>query len=229
MLEVAIRSKTYRTASGEDLAVLRDVDFTVRPAEFVCITGPSGAGKTTLLRLILGIDADFQGSIRSPDGRIAAVFQEPRLLSWRTVEDNLRLALPHDLAGTQLSPLLELLGLGGTEKLYPDELSLGMARRVALARAFAVQPALLILDEPFVSLDDTTATRLRHVLIDIWSARPATVLMVTHNLREALELADRIFVLSPRPGTILADHRLDTPRQDRTQEWIEHTMSDLVR
>lgn len=229
MLDVAITSKTYRTARGEPLSALSGVAFKVSPGKFVCLTGPSGCGKTTTLKLILGLDKDFEGRIGLPAGRVAAVFQEPRLLPWRSVEDNVRLAMPEELAAVQLTALFDLLGLAGTEKLYPGELSLGMARRVALARAFALQPALLTLDEPFVSLDDETASRLRGLLMQVWSARPTTALMVTHNLREAVELADRIIVLSPRPGRIVAEHRIDIPRTERTPVVVERLMQSLFR
>ena len=182
MLDVAIMSKSYAVANGGALEALGAVAFAIQPGEFVCLTGPSGAGKTTILRLILGLDDRFEGVISRPEGRLAAVFQEPRLLPWRTVEDNLRLALPGELASTNLDDLLEQLGLGGAANLYPGELSLGMARRVAVARALALKPSLLTLDEPFASLDDATAARLRGLLIQAWSARPSAVLMVTHIL-----------------------------------------------
>ena len=136
--------------------------------------------------------------------RIAAVFQEPTLLPWRTVEQNVRLALPKSLRDADLDGLFDTLGLSGMRTLFPSELSLGLARRAALARAFATEPAVLFLDEPFVSLDEPTAERLRHLLLAVWSARPTTALMVTHNLREALMLSDRIIVLSPRPAHVSA-------------------------
>ncbi|TGT34808.1 ATP-binding cassette domain-containing protein, partial [Mesorhizobium sp. M8A.F.Ca.ET.165.01.1.1] len=126
--------------------------------------------------------------------RIAAVFQEPTLLPWRTVEQNVRLALPKDLRTKNLDGLFASLGLTGMRSLYPAELSLGLARRAALARAFATEPAVLFLDEPFVSLDGRTAEQLRRLLLAVWSARPTTALMVTHNLTEALTLSDRIIV-----------------------------------
>lgn len=227
MLDVDLQSKTYRTARGENLQALDAVKFAVAPGEFVCLTGPSGSGKTTTLRLILGLDTQFDGTILRPEGSVAAVFQEPRLLPWRSVEDNVRLALPQAIADSELNGLFELLGIEGTSKLFPGELSLGMARRVAIARAFALQPALLTLDEPFVSLDDATAARLRKLLMTVWSARPTAALMVTHNLREAVELADRILVMSPRPGTILNEHHIDTPRAERTPAMIDETISRL--
>lgn len=225
MLDLAIKSKSYRTARGQALPALGKVEFTVAPGEFVCLTGPSGCGKTTLLKLILGLDADFEGTIEKPDGRMAAVFQEPRLLPWRSVEDNVRLALPEDLSGAELTALFGTLGIAGTERLYPGELSLGMARRVALARAFALEPALLLLDEPFVSLDDATADRLRQLLMDVWSARPTAALMVTHNLREAAELADRIVLLSDRPGHVVGITPIVTPRGQRDHKTVDEIVA----
>lgn len=227
MLDVDIQSKTYRTARGGALQALGAVKFAVAPGEFVCLIGPSGCGKTTTLRLILGLDTNFEGAITRPKGSMAAVFQEPRLLPWRSVEDNVRLALPEQIADAELANLFELLGIEGAGKLYPGELSLGMARRVAIARAFALKPALLTLDEPFASLDESTAARLRKVLMTVWSARPTAALMVTHNLREAVELADRILVMSPRPGRILAEHRIELPRAERTAAMIDETIVRL--
>jgi NitT/TauT family transport system ATP-binding protein len=221
MLDLDIRSKSYRTTSGKELPALGLVTFSVAPGEFVCLTGPSGCGKTTLLKLILGLDSDFKGTIERPTGRMAAVFQEPRLLPWRSVEENVRLAMPPEFGATSFTDLFETLGLAGTEKLFPGELSLGMARRVALARAFALEPALLLLDEPFVSLDDSTAERLRRLLMEVWSARPTAALMVTHNLREAAELADRIVLLSGRPGHVESVTPIGAPRGERSPAVID--------
>ena len=214
---------------GVSITALRDLSFEVRQGEFACLLGPSGCGKTTTLRILLGLDKDFSGSFQLPEGgsdRIAAVFQEPTLLPWRTVEQNVRLALPQQPAGTPTSTaLFGSLGLAGMRSLFPSELSLGLARRAALARAFATEPAILLLDEPFVSLDEQTAERLRHLLLAVWSARPTTVLMVTHNLREALMLSDRIVVLSPRPAHVLGVFDVRLPRQYRNPQ----VMSDLLR
>lgn len=227
MLEVDIRSKAYRTAFGEPLPALGRVAFTVAPGEFVCLTGPSGCGKTTTLRIVLGLDRDFEGTVRRPSGRMAAVFQEPRLLPWRTVEQNLRLALPDELTGTDLAPLLASLGLAETGNLYPGELSLGMARRVALARALATQPSLVLMDEPFASLDEATADRMRALLPTYLEARSTGVLMVTHNLREAAQLGDRIVTLSPRPGEVVSDIAIDTPRERRDARVIDDIVARI--
>jgi NitT/TauT family transport system ATP-binding protein len=197
---------------------LRDLSFEVRQGEFACLFGPSGCGKTTTLRILLGLDTDFSGAFDLPQGgsnRVAAVFQEPTLLPWRTVEQNVRLALPKERRDADLAWLFDVLGLDEMRALYPSELSLGMARRAALARAFAVEPAILFLDEPFVSLDEETAEKLRDLLMTVWSARPTTALMVTHNLTEALRLSDRIIVLSPRPAHVLGIFDVPAPRHER--------------
>lgn len=228
MLDVSIQSKSYPIAGGGRLQALGEVSFTVEKGEFVCLTGPSGCGKTTTLRLVLGLERDFEGRIERGEGRVAAAFQEPRLLPWRTVEQNIRLALPPELATTDIEPLYGELGLSGAGRLYPGELSLGMARRASLARAFAVQPSLLLLDEPFVSLDEATAARLRLLLMKVWRARPMAALMVTHNLREAAELADRIVVFSARPGRVVGIHSIAAPRGDRDAATIDAILRDVA-
>ncbi|MER9657134.1 ATP-binding cassette domain-containing protein [Mesorhizobium sp. M0152] len=227
-LKVDIAEKTFRSARGVSVPALRGLSFEVRQGEFACLLGPSGCGKTTTLRILLGLDKDFSGSFQLPQGgsnRIAAVFQEPTLLPWRTVEQNVRLALPKGLSAKNLDELFDSLGLTGMRSLYPTELSLGLARRAALARAFANEPAVLFLDEPFASLDERTALRLRHLLLSVWSARPTTALMVTHNLREALMLSDRIIVLAPQPSHVLGVFDVRLPRQHRNPR----VMSDLLR
>lgn len=228
-LRVAIEEKTFLSADGGNVETIRGLAFEARAGAFTTLIGPSGCGKTTTLRLILGLDAEFRGTIARPTdgGRIAAVFQEPRLLPWRDVETNVRLALPKAMRSRDLAPLFETLGLAGMERRFPGELSLGLARRAALARAFALEPALLLLDEPFVSLDEETATRLRALLIEVWSARPTTALMVTHNLREAVELSDRIVFLSPRPARVRGIEDIATPRTERDRTWREATLARL--
>jgi NitT/TauT family transport system ATP-binding protein len=207
---------------------LRGLSFEVRQGEFACLLGPSGCGKTTTLRILLGLDQEFSGSYRLPEGgsnRIAAVFQEPVLLPWRTVEQNVRLALSPGMREMDLDELFAILGLSTMRSLYPSELSLGLARRAALARAFATEPAILLLDEPFASLDEQTADRLRRLLMTVWSARPTTALMVTHNLREALLLADRVIVLSPRPAHVLGIFHAEIARQARDTRALDELVS----
>ncbi|TCN24700.1 ABC transporter ATP-binding protein [Sinorhizobium americanum] len=229
-LKVDIAEKTFRSAEGVTIVALRGLCFEVRQGEFACLLGPSGCGKTTTLRILLGLDRQFSGSYQLPEGgsnRVAAVFQEPVLLPWRTVEQNVRLALVPRLRDRDLDWLFDILGLSAMRALYPSELSLGLARRAALARAFATEPAILFLDEPFTSLDERTADKLRQLLMRVWAARPTTALMVTHNLREALLLADRIVVLSPRPAHVLGIFDVGLPRHLREAASLDQLVSEF--
>jgi NitT/TauT family transport system ATP-binding protein len=215
-LDVDIKRKCYRKASGGEFQVLGDVALTIGSGEIAALIGPSGCGKTTLLRIIVGLDADFDGTVRLPaHGRLGVVFQEPRLLPWRTVEDNVRLAAAQ-ASDAALDTLFGTLGLAAHRRHYPSELSLGQARRVALARAFAVEPELLVLDEPFVSLDAELATRLRGELAELVARRPVTTLLVSHDVDEVIGLADRIFLLSGSPARVLADMAIQNPRSARS-------------
>ncbi len=202
ILDVQIARKVVSGRSGPRV-VIEGLRFTLGPNEIVALVGPSGCGKTTLLRLVGGLDAAYDGSIRwstaGPPG-IGTVFQEPRLLPWRTVRQNIDLVRPPDPAVA--AQLLGVLGLGGCLDLYPPALSLGMARRVAIARAFAVLPEILLLDEPFVSLDPAMAEQGRAVLAAAWRTRRCAALLVTHDLAEAASLADRILLLSAGPSRV---------------------------
>jgi ABC-type nitrate/sulfonate/bicarbonate transport system ATPase subunit len=211
-LEVTIGHKAYHAASGGDLHVIDGLTLGLRNGEVGALVGPSGCGKTTLLRIIAGLDPEFEGKVQLPEpGKLGMVFQEPRLLPWRTVEQNVRLAAPEAKDGV-LDDLFATLGLAKHRGHYPGELSLGLARRVALARAFAVEPDLLLLDEPFVSLDAALAARLREELAQLVNSRPVTTLLVTHDVDEAIGLADRLFLLSPSPARVLAEVPIARPR-----------------
>ena len=215
-LELQIRQKSYRTASGSRLHVLGEIAFTLAHGEVAALVGPSGCGKTTLLRIVVGLDRDFDGSVALPaHGRLGMVFQEPRLLPWRTVEENVRLVAPH-VSEAALTVLFTTLGLAEHRRHYPGELSLGLARRVALARAFAIEPDLLVLDEPFVSLDAALVERLRGELIELVSRRPTTTLLVTHSIDEAVGLADRVILLSASPARVLSEVPVEHPRSARS-------------
>lgn len=210
---------------------MRNLDFTLEPGTFTCLIGPSGCGKTTTLRILMGLEREFSGTVFFPHehARIAAVFQEPRLLPWQTVEENIRLALPKGASSENLSPLLVTLGLETMTRRYPRELSLGLERRVALARAFAVKPAILFMDEPFVSLDEHTAERLRGLLLELWRDHSVTILMVTHNVREAVQLADRLLLMNGQPADIVADIAVPLKRTERGAGHILPFIKELSR
>jgi NitT/TauT family transport system ATP-binding protein len=221
-LSVEIRAKTYaaRTPGGDHMA-LRDLSFEIPEGQFACIVGPSGSGKTTLLNIIGGLDRAVEGSVRLGGGDgaepanlpIGYMFQTPRLFPWLSVLDNVRIVMDRAAAdGGEAERLLTEMRLGDVMHAFPNRLSGGMQRRVALARAFAVKPRLLLMDEPFVSLDAPVAEKLRALLLETWKARRTTVLFVTHDLGEALALADRILFLSPSPGRIVLDLPVNLPR-----------------
>ena len=209
-LRAEIRRKRFpAVGDAPEKTVVEGFALDVPALSFTALFGPSGCGKTTALNLLAGLDRDFEGEITRPaPARIAYVFQEPRLLPWRTVEDNLRLVLdePDEAA---IEAWLRAMELADVRKVFPTRLSLGMARRVALARAFIIRPTLLLMDEPFVSLDEPTAQRLRLLLLETLRQHPATVVFVTHNLREAIMLASRIALLSPAPTRVVRE--IDVP------------------
>jgi NitT/TauT family transport system ATP-binding protein len=206
------------------LEALGPVSFQVRNGSFVCLVGPSGCGKSTLLRIMAGLLTPTEGTvsldgsaIREPQRRVGLVFQQSNLMPWRTVLDNL--ALPLELAGAgqarrqaEANAVLERVGLGGFGQAYPAELSGGMAQRVAIGRALIHNPDVLLLDEPFGALDALTREQMQLELMQLWAAERKTALMVTHSITEAVFVADRVLVMSPRPGRIRADLDIPLPR-----------------
>jgi NitT/TauT family transport system ATP-binding protein len=208
-IHVSVKRKTF-PAVGDRQAqlVLRDVSFEVAPRSFVVITGPSGCGKSTLLNIIAGLDTDYEGEIDLGPAKdsLTFIFQTPRLLPWRTVYENIALVLPDgDPRCAEIPAMIDRVGLAEAANAYPERLSLGMQRRAALARGFILQPEILLMDEPFVSLDDPTATSLRELLMELWHSQPTTVLFVTHDRSEAIQLGTRILRLAPGEASVAQD------------------------
>jgi len=215
ILEAHHLSKEYTTYQGT-LSAIEDVSFEVVPGEFLCVVGPSGCGKSTLLRLLAGLLVPDRGQVclhgqplTGPARQIGIVFQKANLMPWRTVFDNVLLPLqvlrvwPEE-ARQLVAHVLELVDLADRADSYPRELSGGMEQRVAIARALALEPEILLLDEPFGALDALTRERLNLELLRVWEASRKTVVMITHDIREAVFLADWVLVLSQRPGRVAA-------------------------
>jgi len=223
MLTVRNLSAVFPNGNG-GLQALDRLSFSVMPQQFVCVLGPSGSGKSTLLRIISGLLPPTEGvvlyegeQLTAPKHGVGLVFQKANLMPWRTVRENIMLPLeikklPLAEAHQQAQELVELVGLQGFEDTLPRDLSGGMAQRVAIARALVHDPDVLLLDEPFGSLDALTRDRMGNELLRIWQVRRKTVVMVTHSIPEALFLADRVLVLSPRPGTLRLDLEVSLPR-----------------
>ncbi|MGQ9600458.1 MAG: ABC transporter ATP-binding protein [Anaerolineae bacterium] len=220
----------YRGGSS-DLLALDGVSLSVDDGEFVAIVGPSGCGKSTLLRILGGLLNPTEGTVHldgqplsSPRRQVGYVFQNVNLMPWRTVLRNVTLPLevagvPRTVAEQRARELLTLVGLEGFEETYPRQLSGGMAQRVAIARALVSRPEVLLLDEPFGSLDALSREQMNLELLRIWQAQQVTAVMVTHDLQEAVFLADRVLVMSPRPGRIRSQVTVDLPRP-RTLEVV---------
>jgi len=226
--KIRIEEKTHIGADGTRIPAIRDLVLDIKPQSMTVLMGPSGCGKTTLMRIVAGLDDRYVGEVGIPEGtRLGFMFQEPRLLPWRTVRQNIQIVAPA-ISNADLEQLVASVGIADMLPRYPQELSLGLARRVALARAFATKPDLLLLDEPFVSLDERTADRLRRLLLEVWSARPTTAILVTHNAREAILLADQLVLLAPRPTHVVADVPITVPQSERDAAVVEEIYADLL-
>ncbi|WP_207061186.1 ABC transporter ATP-binding protein [Motiliproteus sp. SC1-56] len=210
-------------------------DIRVAPGELLCLLGPSGCGKTTLLNIIAGLDTDYAGTLTGPragpsvDGpAVGYMFQQPRLLPWRTLRQNLQLVVDPEHYH-RIAPLLAQMGLGEYIDSYPNRLSLGMARRAALARCLIIDPGLILMDEPFVSLDPPTAAEMRQRIQALRRRRhDRSILLVTHDLREAVQLADRILVLGGSPTRVLHQWQGDRPPEQRSRRYIEQEERKLL-
>jgi ABC-type nitrate/sulfonate/bicarbonate transport system ATPase subunit len=237
-MNIDIARKTF-PALGEtpERSVLSNLSLEIADGEFVAVFGPSGCGKTTLLNIVAGLDEDFDGRIDwesrgATNAKIGYVFQTPRLLPWKTVRDNVRLAITGvapEKADEKIDVLLRKMGLEDHRDAYPERLSVGQARRAALARAFAIDPNILLMDEPFVSLDASTADRLRCLLLQVLKEHQTSVIFVTHDLGEAIMLADRIVFLSESPAEVIADVSVDLGKGSRAASDIEAFKKKLMK
>lgn len=236
VVEVRNLGVTFEDDKG-GLQALRGISFDLHEQEFLCVLGPSGSGKTTLLRVLAALQAPSEGEVRlhfEGEPRVSLVFQQANLMPWRTVLQNI--TLPLELAGVdaqtanaRAAELVELIGLRGFEDNWPRELSGGMAQRVALARAYIQEPELLLLDEPFGALDALTREKMGAELLHLWQSRRTSVLMVTHSISEALLLADRVLVLTARPGRVACDMPVDLPRPRSEETRYSAQFAELAR
>ena len=234
--------KSFPTRHGT-ISIMQDITFEVKDSDFLAIVGPSGCGKSTLLRLIQGLDHPTAGSIWFRDQKVdgvakgmAMVFQNFALFPWLTVNQNVAFGLEalgwdRDRIASHVERYVSVTGLGGFEEAYPREISGGMRQRVGLARALAVEPAVLLMDEPFSALDALTAEGLREEVLQLWrdpQLPPEAVVLVTHNIEEAIQLADRVVVLSRRPGHVLAEVPVDLPRPRDRKSAPFYDLTDRV-
>ncbi len=221
-LELRGVCKTFRSDTGDRVKALNDVSLLVHQGEFVTIVGATGCGKTTLLNLVAGLDMADDGYLRLGEDlrfgdNIAHVFQHYTLFPWRTAASNVSFGLQmrglvRSERQARAEEMLTRVGLKGFENAYPHELSGGMRQRAAIAQALAIEPKLLLMDEPFGAVDDSTRTELQQMLTDLWQENQTTVIFVTHNIDEAIVLGSRVLVFSERPGRIACEFKVDLPR-----------------
>ena len=237
LLEITQLTKSFEKGK-EELTVLKDITLHAKKGEFITVIGPSGCGKSTLLKAIAGLDTEYSGEIKLDGDKIAGaginqgfIFQEPRLFPWLTVEKNIagNLSLKNTEVKESVKKLMELVRLDGFEKAYPKELSGGMQQRVSICRALVHDPGLLLLDEPFGALDAMTRNRMNIDLADIWARSRKTTILITHSVSEAVFLADRVVVMSARPGRVQAVVDVPIPRPRTVQTRASDDFAHLIQ
>ncbi|MBQ8417566.1 MAG: ABC transporter ATP-binding protein [Phascolarctobacterium sp.] len=233
-------NKEFKNAQGKALSVLQEINLTINKEEFVALVGPSGCGKSTLLNLTAGLLEPTSGTIKFTEvesnrqPRMSIVFQETGLFPWRSVEENIAFGLeaegfPGEKRKKRIAHYIELVGLKGFEKSFPHQLSGGMRQRVGIARALAVEPDVLLMDEPFSALDAQTRTIMQEELVTLWEKTRLTTLYVTHNIQEAVMLADRVVLLSRRPGKVSKILEINIPRSDRDKTEYAEEIAEYIR
>jgi NitT/TauT family transport system ATP-binding protein len=239
-IDVDDLAKAYRLSGKSELQALEHVSFTIGAGEFVALLGPSGCGKSTVLKMLAGLDEPTAGRVSiggakpadlSRSHRLGVAFQEHALLPWESVWNNI--ALPYRLAGRHVDEqkvreLIDMVGLSGCEKMRPKQLSGGMRQRAAIARALALEPGVLLLDEPFGALDAVTRRRMNLELARIWAEHQITTLLVTHDVEEAVFLADRVIVMTGRPGTVAHVEKINVPRPRQQDDTRSHEFHQVV-
>jgi sulfonate transport system ATP-binding protein len=234
-MNIMLRLRNIEKAFPGGVHALRSVNLDAAEGEIISIVGPSGCGKSTLLRIVGGLDREFEGDVELESNHshqgVGIIFQEPRLMPWLSARDNVAFGLRRPRADRRAiaHDLLNRVGLRGSEDVLPKALSGGMAQRVAIARALATEPEVLLLDEPFSALDAFTKMKLQDLLLEIWSDIGTTMLLVTHDVEEAVYLSDRVVVMSGCPGTIHSIFRVHSPRpRVRTDEHLARLRGDVL-
>lgn len=225
MLALQNVSRTF----NEGQAGFQNISFTIREGEIIGILGTSGCGKSTLLRVLSGLDEGYQGHVSVKKSEVGMMFQEPRLMPWLPVKDNIEFGIKEDQKKQKIQEYIDLVGLTGFEQHYPKDLSGGMAQRVAIARSLITNPKILLLDEPFSAVDAFTKMQLQNLLVSIWEQHHTTMLLVTHDIDEALYLCDRIFILRGQPGKLYAEIELnETKPRVRTSAFLATKKAEIL-
>ena len=239
-ISISLKEKSYFTQKNGYIRALKKIDIIIRSKQFISIVGPSGCGKTTLMNIIGGlIEADDQkilidGKLKNEGNSLGYIFQTSRLMPWLSVFENVKLVCKEDnnkIAEKRIKNILSSFGLSGFINSYPNAISGGMRRRVSIARAFINNPEVLLMDEPFVSLDQPAAEEMYKILIEYWKKKPTTVILITHSVKEALLLSDRILFMTKRPGQVLLDYNVKSSRKPLKidNKMVESEYSQLLK